>query len=167
MTRIIFISECTFIVLDRRKFDETQDEIEAMIGDTNIFLKNDEDVEIGEIEVMIAEKNARGKGMGKETVLMMLRYGSLEKKWHINLFFNFIHIFSILGIENLQIKTYQAKILMDNHQSIAMFQNLGFEKIGESTIFKEFTFEKQVNDEWIDWIIMRTKNYNVKEELIT
>lgn len=46
-----------------------------MIGDTNIFLKNIDGSEIGEIEVMIAEKESRGQGMGKEAVLLMLRYG--------------------------------------------------------------------------------------------
>lgn len=46
-----------------------------MIGDTNIFLQTDSEEICGEIEIMIAEKSARGKGFGKEAVLLMLRYG--------------------------------------------------------------------------------------------
>ena len=43
--------KCTFIILHKETFDEDQDEIRAMIGDTNIFLNEN----IGEAEIMIAK----------------------------------------------------------------------------------------------------------------
>jgi hypothetical protein len=64
--------KCTFIVLDKHKFYLTRDEVESMIGDVNLFLDSGN---VGEINVMIAEKHAQGKGLGKETVVQMIEYG--------------------------------------------------------------------------------------------
>ena len=72
--------ECTFIILNKAVYEESKDEIKAMIGDTNIFLSNDNDDVIGEIEIMIAEKSFRSKGLGKEALLLMLRYGNKKLK---------------------------------------------------------------------------------------
>ena len=54
--------KCTFIILHKETFDEDQDEIRAMIGDTNIFLNE----KIGEAEIMIAKSKFRGQKLGKE-----------------------------------------------------------------------------------------------------
>jgi hypothetical protein len=54
------------------------DEVSRMIGDVNLFLLcSDESASLpaAEIDVMIAEKNARRKGYGREAVGMMLVYG--------------------------------------------------------------------------------------------
>lgn len=77
MCKVLFkILECTFIILDKAKYEESKDEIKEMVGDTNIFLRTNDAVLTGEVEIMIAEENARGKGLGKEALLMMLRYGN-------------------------------------------------------------------------------------------
>ena len=39
--------KCTFIVLHRDTFEKSDNEIEAMIGDTNIFLKEEDDCKLG------------------------------------------------------------------------------------------------------------------------
>lgn len=75
--------------------------------------------------------------------------------------------FFISGIENLNLKIYQAKILMDNKKSIKLFEELGFKIIEESLVFKEFTLEKKVDEEWVHWIKTRTINYNQMEEKIS
>lgn len=96
-------NKCTFIVLDKAKFDDSGDEINAMIGDTNLFI-SDESHHNAEAEIMIAERNARGKKHGWEAMLLMLRY----------------------GVEELNIKVYEAKIKFDNTASIKMFSKIGF-----------------------------------------
>ncbi|XP_026463729.1 N-acetyltransferase 9-like protein isoform X2 [Ctenocephalides felis] len=68
--------KCTFIVLDKLILEKTNDEIEAMIGDTNIFLPDPNDSALGEAEIMIAESSARGKRRGWEAMLLMLCYES-------------------------------------------------------------------------------------------
>lgn len=49
-----------------------------MIGDTNIFFhKNDDGQLVGETEIMVAEKTARGGGRGWEAMLLMIHYGNI------------------------------------------------------------------------------------------
>nr|CAD7605333.1 unnamed protein product [Timema genevievae] len=70
------ITECTFIILDRLIYEDSEDEIAAMIGDTNLFIHSSEDcVKVAEAEIMIAEVASRGKHRGWEALLLMLRYG--------------------------------------------------------------------------------------------
>ncbi|XP_063634639.1 alpha/beta-tubulin-N-acetyltransferase 9 [Cydia splendana] len=121
--------KCTFIILDKVKFIKDGDEISAMIGDTNIFIK-DSDSSTGEIEIMIAEKTARGKRLGWEAVILMLLY----------------------GIKDINLKHFEAKISMKNLISIAMFQKLGFEEISRSDVFEEVTLAKAVSEEWTEWL---------------
>uniref|UniRef100_A0A914DE62 N-acetyltransferase domain-containing protein n=1 Tax=Acrobeloides nanus TaxID=290746 RepID=A0A914DE62_9BILA len=62
--------KCTFIILSKQLFEETQNELESMIGDVNIFFTP----EGSELEVMIAEPRFRGCGIGKEAICLMIRY---------------------------------------------------------------------------------------------
>lgn len=101
-----------------------------MIGDTNIFLPDPNDSALGEAEIMIAESSARGKRRGWEAMLLMLCY----------------------GIQNLSIKTYQAKISYDNEASLNMFRKLKFDEISRSDIFKEITLQKSVDENWMKWL---------------
>ncbi|KAH8279992.1 hypothetical protein KR054_011198, partial [Drosophila jambulina] len=67
----------TFIILDAGIYAQNQDEIAAMVGDTNLFLHpdpEDEDQQVAEAEIMIAEPAARGRGYGREAMLLMLKY---------------------------------------------------------------------------------------------
>lgn len=49
-----------------------------MIGDTNLFIRN-EDNQVAEAEIMIAGTEKRGKRMGWEAMILMLRYGMNSK----------------------------------------------------------------------------------------
>ncbi|XP_072882774.1 alpha/beta-tubulin-N-acetyltransferase 9 isoform X2 [Hemitrygon akajei] len=100
--------KCTFIVLDKlRWMSGLYTEEDCMVGDVNLFLTDPEDPTMAEIEIMIAEPNFRGKGFGKEVTLMMMYY----------------------GVTKLGIRKFQAKINLENIISIAMFQNMHFEKV--------------------------------------
>ncbi|XP_023290675.1 N-acetyltransferase 9 isoform X2 [Orussus abietinus] len=66
--------KCTFIILDKHQLEETRNEIEAMIGDTNLYLNDPEEPSTAEVEIMIAVTKNRGKGHGWESVIHMLRY---------------------------------------------------------------------------------------------
>ena len=46
-----------------------------MIGDTNLFLMSDADEKTAEIEIMIAESSFHRSGRGRESTLLMLKYG--------------------------------------------------------------------------------------------
>ncbi|XP_058798368.1 N-acetyltransferase 9-like protein isoform X1 [Phymastichus coffea] len=133
--------KCTFIILNKSLYEETLNEIDAMIGDINLFFNDANCNKNAEIEIMIAETCHRGKGYGWESAILMLRY----------------------GIENLNVIKYLAKISISNEKSINMFRKLGFEEVSRSDIFKEFTLQKVVDFEWIKWLQNQTPNM-IKDE---
>lgn len=49
-----------------------------MIGDTNLFMMTDADEKTAEVEIMIAESSFRSSGRGRESTLLMLKYGNPE-----------------------------------------------------------------------------------------
>lgn len=124
--------KCTFLILDKAEFEKNGDEISALIGDTNIFLQSDkeDDTLTGEIEIMIAEQVARGKRCGWESTLLML----------------------LFGIQKLQIQRYRAITKNTNAKAIQMFTKIGFKEVKQVPIFKEITFEKNVDSEWISFL---------------
>uniref|UniRef100_A0A9I9DVG4 N-acetyltransferase domain-containing protein n=1 Tax=Cucumis melo TaxID=3656 RepID=A0A9I9DVG4_CUCME len=68
----------TFIVLDKElvegKFIHGNPGVEAMVGDVNLYMNDLDDSRLAEVEIMIAEFKSRGKGLGKESVLMMMAF---------------------------------------------------------------------------------------------
>ncbi|XP_057525953.1 GCN5-related N-acetyltransferase 9 isoform X2 [Amaranthus tricolor] len=118
--------KCTYIILDKQMivggFLHGQPHIEAMVGDVNIYMNDPEDSLFAEIEIMIAEPKIRGKGLGKEAVMMMMAF----------------------AVENLGIHTFRAKIGESNQASLDLFHKLGFQDSSFSAIFKEWTLELPV-----------------------
>ncbi|XP_043271264.1 N-acetyltransferase 9-like protein [Venturia canescens] len=134
-------NKCTFIVLDRQILLTTGQEIESMIGDTNLYFNNTEEPCTAECEIMIAEESARGRKMGMRAMILMFRY----------------------GIDFLKVNKYVAKIKLDNDRSLGMFTKLGFNEVSKSAVFHESTMEKQVDDEWIKWLKEETPEYEIDD----
>lgn len=130
--------KCTFIVLDRRLFDQTESEVQSMIGDTNLYINHDETV-IAEGEIMIAEPDFLGQRRGWEAMLLMFRY----------------------GIESLSITKYQVKIGMANVPSLGMFKKMNFKVASESEVFQEVTLEAEVDSPWKSWLIENTEQFKM------
>lgn len=131
--------------------------LEALIGDTNLFLNqdyflsgsDDESVQhdlnnetiIAEAEIMIAEPDARKRGFGKEALLLMLKYGQSE-----------------LGVQE-----YVSKIGYENVASQKLFEKLQFEEQSRSDVFQEIAFKRTVNDKWIEWLNNEIASYKIEE----
>lgn len=49
-----------------------------MIGDTNLYFNDLDEPHTAECEIMIAEEQARGRRIGWEAMILMLRYGTDE-----------------------------------------------------------------------------------------
>ena len=128
----------------QEKFQQSGDEINSMIGDTNFFMLGESEAEA---EIMIAEAWARGQGRGWESMLIMLRY----------------------GVEFLQLLTFKSKIKKGNLASIKMFRKIGFIEVSRSEVFGEITFEIKVDREFRDWLNENTncsfENYCHDSEL--
>ncbi|ESQ36980.1 hypothetical protein EUTSA_v10003074mg [Eutrema salsugineum] len=53
-----------------------------MTGDVNIYMNDVDDPKVVEVEIMIAEPRSRAKGLGKESVLMMMAYAVTNLEIH-------------------------------------------------------------------------------------
>lgn len=116
--------KCTFILLNQKyctcenDIGKISSESLAMAGDVNLFFNNVDNNKEAEVEVMIAEKNMRGQGLGREAVQTMMYYG-----------------YKILNVQ-----TYTVKIGYSNNASINMFKKLGFTEVSRTDVFEEITF---------------------------
>eukprot|EP00040_Diaphanoeca_grandis_P018519 m.97395 g.97395 ORF g.97395 m.97395 type:complete len:202 (+) comp26975_c1_seq5:319-924(+) len=133
--------KCTFIVV--RPGPVTAKNQEDMIGDVNLFINDAEDKQAAEIDIMIAESTHRGKGIGKEAVLLMMQYATTK----------------------LSISRFVAKISFSNKGSMALFTKLGFDKVSECKHFEESTLELKFGDttlwsEYFDQHLKSTPTYS-------
>ncbi|XP_053664065.1 alpha/beta-tubulin-N-acetyltransferase 9 [Anopheles marshallii] len=138
--------KCTFLILDRQCYEQTTDEIEALVGDTNIFIQsNTEDDpalkrDVGEIEIMIAEPAARGKRYGWEATLLMLLY----------------------GVEHLHLRQYIAITKDTNERAMKMFERMKFRETKRTPIFHEVSFGRPVEEDWIAWLKHEVGSHAIK-----
>ncbi|XP_050079117.1 alpha/beta-tubulin-N-acetyltransferase 9 [Anopheles maculipalpis] len=141
--------KCTFLILDRERFEQTKDEIEALVGDTNIFLQSNTEAEdtdptdrrlLGEIEIMIAEPSARGKRYGWEATLLML----------------------VFGVERLHLRQYIAITKDTNERAIRMFERMKFRETKRTPIFQEVSFGRPVEEDWIAWLKQEVGSYRIE-----
>ena len=106
-----------FIILDRSLDD-------AMAGDINLFIQNEEE-QMGELNIMIAEEQSRRKGIATETIELILDFAK----------------------RHFELKHFIAKIQHDNASSIKLFKKVGFVETDYVETFKEFTFTLTFEDE--------------------
>ncbi|KAF6024996.1 NAT9 [Bugula neritina] len=118
--------KCTFIILDKDLIKASpEDEISAMVGDVNLFFNDLDNIHCAELEIMVAEMGARGKGIGKQATLAIMNYGVLT-----------------LGVD-----TFIVKIGYQNTPSIELFKKLGFQEISRSEAFQEITFQLSITED--------------------
>lgn len=131
----------------------------ALIGDTNLFLNQDyflsgsddesaqhemnNETIVAEAEIMIAEPEARGKGFGKEALLLMLKYGQME-----------------LGVQE-----FVSKIGFDNVASQNLFRKIQFDEQSRSDVFQEIALKRTVDDEWVEWLNNEIASYKIEDYL--
>ena len=166
-------AKCTFIVLSREKcVEETEsfivDNLEAMVGDVNLFLSeiestihSDDEQNVSEerqepqwqaeLDIMIAEKDDRGRGIGREAVGMMMLYGATK----------------------LRIQRFFCKINEDNESSLALFRKIGFVQCDYAECFKQVEVELRCEsvDEMVDLAVkilgkdsLTTRNCHITTE---
>ncbi|CAM9195132.1 unnamed protein product [Choristocarpus tenellus] len=115
--------KCTFIILSKEGSEDEQGgttdvwstRVFAMVGDVNLFFNDLDDPTLCEVEVMIAEERWRRRGLAKEAVLMLMRY----------------------GLDNLGVTSFYCKIGDANVPSLQLFEKLGYVRYAYVEVFKE------------------------------
>ncbi|CAG8520963.1 6054_t:CDS:10 [Funneliformis mosseae] len=134
-------NKCTFIVLAKPEISHelTNQEIKSaeMIGDVNLFFNDNDDPNVAEIEIMIAEQSYRRLGLAKNALLLMFHY----------------------AINELNVTRFLAKISTNNQPSIQLFtRKFGFVEISFSKIFNEHSLELNVSEEIRKKLIQKMAN---------
>lgn len=130
--------DCTFLIAAKIGPNQLK-----LIGDVNFFLQNSDQDEQGiqaEVNIMIGDPSARGKGFAKEALLVGLRY----------------------AIEQLHVKQFLAKISDINTSSIALFQkSLQWPITAHSDVFSETTFQLNVSTDIASQLVSSTTDYQI------
>ncbi|EUC40515.1 hypothetical protein COCMIDRAFT_41173 [Bipolaris oryzae ATCC 44560] len=134
-----------------------QDAPECMIGDVNLFLypydndddednvqdeekQNNEDLVVGELEIMIAEPSARGKGLAHEALQAFM--------WYISS--SLPALLAEYAQQDKQRRTslryLRVKIDKDNKRSLALFEKLGFKHSTGPNYFGEMELRANMLD---------------------
>jgi methionyl-tRNA synthetase len=142
------------------------DSMEEMVGDVNFFLNPYEDEAeeegeeavdgqrsgeaeaastkkgwlTGEVDIMVADRDFRSKGVGRAAVRAMLVYIA------VNLGFILEEYVGTQQNANASLKSLMAKIKQGNEASIALFKGLGFQQKGEVNYFGELTMVMDLAD---------------------
>ncbi|KAK8790032.1 hypothetical protein WA158_006812 [Blastocystis sp. Blastoise] len=119
------------IILSQESYAEEEDKItvllsvnkegsaneKVLIGDCNLFIDYvDEEGDVGELNVMVAEKDYRRKGYAIKAVALMIMWAH----------------------KNCNLNEFMAKIKLSNEASYNMFKKLGFTTKTVSKAFKEY-----------------------------
>lgn len=115
---------------------EKEDAPGYMIGDVNLFLTHDDEEDdksdhqalIGEIEIMIANKQQQGRGLGKEILSVFMWY-ILQSKDAI---MDEYHTHNTNGKKSSYLRWFRVKINKDNTRSLRLFESVGFTKASET-----------------------------------
>ena len=129
------------------------------IGDLNLFLGQDFDaanpdsgkeVLACELELMIAQKAMRGKGLGRMALLLFLQY-ILVNRQAITQEYRAQHAY---GFED-GFDFFRVKIGEHNQRSRKLFAGLGFEQVGEVNFFGEVELRRTLTVEELEELFRR------------
>ena len=113
-----------FTLLDKDIYDKSQNEVESMVGDINLY--EDEDKKSAEITIMVAEESSRRKGFGKPAVIAACLYAR----------------------DLLKLETIFAKIKKENLDSKRFFAKMGFTvETSMGDLEKRYVFNLQQLDD--------------------
>lgn len=151
------------------------DSPERMVGDINLFLRIDDGEEgasvpqiIGEIELMIAEKQNQRKGFGRAALLAFLRYIVDHEAAILGEFVGRDAKGTAgSGAGGWRFSCLSVKIGQANVRSLALFESVLFRKVAdEPNYFGEFELRRtDLGREWVDEALGRAgvRGYTVLE----
>ena len=146
-----------------------------MIGDVNLFISQQDSDDsddggsefIGELELMIATKEHRGKGYGPAAILMFLWYIVTHQQDILNEYHGSKREEAVVGAKQAEntFDYFAVKIGQSNEKSIKLFESLGFKKVQEeSNYFGEYELRLQVTRDEVLGMLVRYGLDNVDEK---
>lgn len=117
------------------------------IGDVNLFFHEYIEENEAEIDIMIGDKEARGKGFGKEAVAIMMQF----------------------GFQKFKKDKFIAKIKQKNQPSRKLFEKMGYVLVKEIEVFEECQYEfdcKAKNVSPKDFYGLEFEEYQTKIEFL-
>jgi RimJ/RimL family protein N-acetyltransferase len=145
-----------FIILSKEMFEEAKtdqglvdSEVFAMVGDVNCFVLEDTDDEeatepkfVGELEIMIVERRHRKRGLGIESMRLMMAY----------------------CLRHLadRLSSFMVKIDETNIPSINMFEKLGFKRHKYVQAFKQVTLKLDINASLIENVTQACSKFSIE-----
>ncbi|KAH8693706.1 GNAT domain-containing protein [Talaromyces proteolyticus] len=111
---------------------------ERMVGDVNLFLRIDEEEEgdggkiVGELELMIAERQNQGKGYGRAALLVFLRYIVEHENGIVAEFLRTEkRAAAAAATQTNKLDYLSVKIGQTNIRSVRLFESLGFVRVAD------------------------------------
>lgn len=123
-----------------------QDNRTNMIGDVNLFLSPDDDDEqdktdsdkirlVGELEIMIARHDQRGKGYAKAALVTFVHYIDANLTTILQ---EYVDGTAGHRVKRAELAYFRVKISADNERSIGLFRSLSFREMSaEPNYFNE------------------------------
>lgn len=137
---------------------EEDDSPAKMLGDINLFLRIDDGESgdssapqiVGEVELMIAEKQNQRKGFGRASLLTFMRYIVDHEAEILDEYMNGGNVTTAASSESVarvpkpwRLSCLSVKIGQGNGRSLALFEGLGFRKVAEEpNFFGEFELRR-------------------------
>lgn len=116
-----------------------------MVGDCNVFFHPDPDFDdksnnlqyfpkkIAEIEIMLAEPSARGRGLARSSLLYLMRF-CMER-------FSLLPSLQHQQHPSFLITKFQARIIDSNQKSQRLFESLGYKIVRRVEVFNQIDME--------------------------
>lgn len=122
----------------------------TMVGDVNLFITTDydetseKDVLVGELELMVAEKSAQGKGLGRAAIVAFLQYVVAHEEAIVA-----EYRAANETVQKQKLDYLRVKIGKDNERSLKLFASLGFSQFGPVSYFGEIELRRTMRHDGV------------------
>jgi hypothetical protein len=160
-----------------KQLSETITSCGRMIGDVNLFLRLEDEEPtqdgpmpelsqdpkqqlVGELELMIAEKDQRRQGYGRAALLCFMKYILEHESSVVDEFFSQTTLTSFTATR--KISYFSVKIGEGNAKSLTLFETLGFQKVTEkANVFGEL--ELIMNSLRAHWLQDMLEKHSIRD----
>lgn len=122
----------------------------TMVGDVNLFITtnydetSEKDVLVGELELMVAEKSAQGKGLGRAAIVAFMQYVVANEEAIVD-----EYRAANEAVQKQKLDYLRVKIGQQNERSLKLFAGLGFTQVGAVSYFGEIEMRRTIGHDGV------------------